>query len=308
VGGSGGGHYRLTPTDVNRIREDAEAQLERSRTDSEINTLLQRELSEMNDRDTERVGRRLDEIEQALRDEVEEFERLLFGGSVAKHTYVDGLSDIDSLALIDEASARDRSPDEVREDLARTLKGQLNMGDVERIDIGRMAVTVTYRDGTTVQLLPAVKQGDQQAIPSADGKEWTRINPTAFSDRLSRLNSEKAGAVVPAIKIAKAIIANTLPDEERPSGYHVEALAIAAFESYNGPRTQRAMAERFFSAACKDVLKPIADVTGQSPYVDAHLGEAGSPPRIALGRRLAQIAKMMQEARSASDWQDLIGE
>lgn len=309
MGSSGSGSsYRLNESEISRLREQAQARLERSHVDAEVNAFLQRQLVEINNRDTDKIGRRLDEIEQGLHDEVEEFERLLLGGSVAKHTYVDGLSDIDSLVVLTEEVVGDRKPEEMREEFRDLLTRHLNMGDVESIQVGRMAVTVVYRDGTEIQLLPAVQQGDSQAISSATGEEWARINPKEFSDRLTRINHDQAGAVVPGIKVAKAVIANLLPEDARPSGYHVEALAVAAFEGYDGARTPKAMAERFFEAASEDVLRPIRDVTGQSRFVDDSLGDAGSSARRSLARRFGQIAKRMRDSASVSDWQALLGE
>jgi len=271
-----------------------------------VNALLQRALVEINDRDSEAVRERLDNIEEALRNEVDEFDRLLFGGSVAKHTWVDGLSDVDSLVVLDPAVVGDRTPAEMRQEFEDILRRRLDMSDVETIDVGRMAVTVKYRDGVEIQLLPAVERGEALAVSSATGTDWARIDPKRFSERLSRLNGEQAGAVIPAIKVAKAILAAQLPEERRPTGYHVEALAIAAFDGYDGPRTPKAMAQRFFERATADVLRPIPDLTGQSRFVDSDLGGADSGERQSLARNLRRIARSMQSATSATDWQALL--
>lgn len=309
MGGSGGGSYSYSEIQMEKLREEAGARLERSRLDSEINGLLQRELAQINDRDTDTVNRYLDEIEEAIRDKVDVFERIVLAGSVAKHTYVDGLSDIDSLVVLDESVVGERTPEQVRSDLRDILNQQLNMGAVQGIEVGRLSVTVKYRDGTEIQLLPAVQRGDSVAISSPGGDEWVGINPKEFSSRLTHLNNSQAGAVVPAIKIAKAIVANTLPEAaRRPSGYHMEALALSAFGGYDGPRTPKALAQRFFDIACQDVLRPISDVTGQSRHIDASLGNANSPSRRAIARHFAQIAKQMRDASSASEWQRLLDE
>jgi hypothetical protein len=157
-----------------------------------------------------------------------------------------------------------------------------------------------------IQLLPAVERGDALAVSSPTGADWARIDPKRFSERLSQLNRDQAGAVVPAIKVAKAILAARLPEEARPTGYHVEALATAAFEGYDGPRTPKAMAQRFFESAAENVLRPISDVTGQSRYVDANLGGADSPERRRLARNLGRLSRSMQSATSAADWQALL--
>jgi Second Messenger Oligonucleotide or Dinucleotide Synthetase domain len=306
--GGGGGTSRLSGRDLESIREQAQERLERNRNDSEINSLLQHELASINERDVDLVRRRLDAIQDALAEDVVEIDRILFGGSVAKRTYVDGLSDVDSLLVFDPGAVGDQSPQDVRSDVRETLEGGLNRGDVESIRSGNLAITVRYRDGLEIQLLPAVGQGDEQLISSASGERWIKIQPRKFADRLTRVNEDNGGGVIPAIKLAKAIIAGRLPEGERPTGYHVEALALAAFDGYNGPRTPKAMVERLFDAAARSAMEPISDVTGQSVHVDESLGPAGSPSRQRLSSRFRQIAKDLTTAKSASEWQKLFPE
>ena len=97
-------------------------------------------------------------------------ERLLFGGSVAKRTYVDGLSDVDALVLLEGDSLKEMSPEEVRRDFAESLRRALPQGNVQEIREGAIAVTIEYNDGTEIQLLPAVRTADGISISSPDGK------------------------------------------------------------------------------------------------------------------------------------------
>jgi len=307
-GGGGGGNYSLGPSEIARLRDEARARLDRSRLDSDVNTLLQHSLVDLNDRDNEGAASRLEEIQQSLSGTTKDIDRVVFGGSVAKHTYVDGLSDIDALVVLDPQSVGGTTPDEMRDAFKRLLMQRLNMGDVEEIQSGTLAVTVRYRDGMEIQLLPAVDRGEGVAIASATGKDWTAINPRDFADRLTRLNQAKGNAVIPSIKLAKAIIAEEIPEQTRPTGYHVEALALAAFRDYEGSRTPRAMVQHFFDEASSAVVKPIADVTGQSAEVDEYLGEAESPQRFAIARRFRQIARKMEQAESINEWRQLLGE
>src|ERR1700694_3101136 len=219
MGGSGGGGgYRFNPSDLANLREEAQARLDRSRLDADVKEFLQHQLVNINDRDTNRVDERLGDVEAALEGTLSEFDRVLFGGSVAKHTYVDGLSDIDSLVVLDPSLAVDATPAEVRHKVEESLLRRLNMSDVERIRVGDLAVTVKYKDGMEVQLLPAVERDKVISISSPDGKSWAPINPREFADRLSSLNANQGNAVIPAIKLAKAIIAESFPQHGRPTG------------------------------------------------------------------------------------------
>lgn len=309
MGGSGGGsNYRLTQKEVDELRREAQERLQRSKLDAEINSFLQGELARINDRDTDLVNNRLDQVEEAIFQELQEFNRLLFGGSVAKHTYVDGLSDIDALVVLDAAAVGDRGPDGMRQELYDILRQKLSMRDVSDIRVGTMAVTVTYRDGMELQLLPAVQRNDRIAVSSQGGDEWSHVRPKDFAESLTRVNEQTGRAVVPTIKIAKAVVNELVPEKIRPNGYHLEALSVAAFRDYDGPRTTRAMAETFFESAARNILKPIRDVTGQSQYLDSDLGPADSETRRSLSRRFLKIARQMRSATSVDDWRQILGE
>jgi hypothetical protein len=288
-------------------REAAEA-AEASQLESSVNSLLSEQLGELNARDTDLVRGYLDQIEDALKDRVEEFDRLKFGGSVAKHTHVDGLSDIDSLVVLDPEGRQAESSAEVRNEIAKVLRLRLGRDRVEGVTVGNLAVTVHYRDGTEIQLLPAIEKNGRLRISKRDGKGWTEhIRPRTFTDALSDLNARQARTVVPTIKLAKAILGNRLPKEERLSGYHVEALAMKAFDNYGGPKTLKSTLTHFFESAAEEVRTPVRDVTGQSVHVDDYLGSADSTARRRAAAELSGLARTMRDTRSADDWRRLLG-
>jgi predicted nucleotidyltransferase len=301
-GGGGGGGSPGGEQGLDRLRERAAEQVARAQFDSEVNARLDEELPNLNSRDVELVRQRLDELKEALGDEVDEIDRVLFGGSIAKHTFVDGLSDVDVLVMLNEVT--DLSPAAAKEQFANALREHL--GDRAEVTVGKIAVTVQYRDGLEVQLLPAIQQGDHRAISSPDGSEWVQIRPGNFARRLTDVNKAQAGAAIPAIKLAKAIIARELAEPDRPSGYHVEALSVAAFANYRGPRDPKSMLTHFFGSAANDVLKPIPDVTGQSERVDAYLGAGGSAPRTRVSAAFQAIAERMEHSTNLDDWSALL--
>jgi hypothetical protein len=305
--GSGGGAYRIKPSEVAARRREAEEAAQSAQTDAEVNSILNRRLIEINRRDSEEVSRRLEEIQAALSDQIEGVDRLLFGGSVAKQTYVEGLSDIDSLLVLNAQAYGNLSPREVIGKLEEALESRLDRGDAIQIDSGELGVTVKYKDGLEVQLLPAVDRKEGLSIAAAGGVQWAAIEPKTFAERLSKVNQDQAGAVVPAIKLAKSVLASEAASG-RPSGYHLEALAVAAFEHYSGPRNPKAMLTHLFDSASKNVKRPIADVTGQSRHVDGYLGAADSQERRAMSKRLGTITRRMKNAPNVEAWQALLGE
>lgn len=305
--GSGGSEYRVDRDAAARRLREAEEASRDAQTDAEVNSLLNRRLLEVNRRNNEEVASRLEEIQAALAGQIEGVDRLLFGGSVSKHTYVEGLSDVDSLLVLNSDDYGGLKPNQVLAKLQQALESKLDRGQALRIKQGQLSVTVEYKDGLEVQLLPAVERQSGLSIKSASGDRWTTIEPKSFAGRLSKVNQSQAGAVVPAIKLAKSILASQ-PVTPTPSGYHLEALAVAAFENYSGPRNPKAMVTQLFDSATKNVRRPIADVTGQSGHVDEYLGEPDSAERRTMSSGLGAIARRMKNASNADAWRSLLGE
>ncbi len=303
-GGSGGGSYfpRTPEKNVESLTRRAQEQAERDRGDAEANQTLLSLLSQYNERDTDVVAERLESLLDSIGSGIE-VEKILFGGSVAKHTYVDGLSDVDALVVLDDTETD--SPSEVRSAFRSLLERRLPMRRIEGIREGDLAVTVTYTDGMEIQLLPAVRSGQDLAIAESSGERWSHVRPRAFQERLRAVNQAQSSAVVPTIKLAKSAIAN-LPDDRRLSGYHVEALAVEVFRDYQGRKTPVAMLRHFVAEAAERVRTPIPDPTGQSRSVDEYLGPVGSTARKLVSDSLATLSRQLRAARTAERWKELI--
>jgi hypothetical protein len=308
MGGSGGGSY--TNWSAESLTREVRDDNEKSGADFEVSLAgyLSELLASYNSRDVALVQERIEEAKNLLQDTVEESFEQLFGGSVAKHTYVDGLSDIDSLLVLNGSKFEDLSPATILQRMEAILRKGL--ADKAKVEHGHMAVTLTYPDGMTVQLLPAIRQEGGLKVPSARHEGWSDINPDSFRVVLSKRNQECGGKLVPTIKLAKAIIAS-LTEQYRLTGYHVESLAISAFGGYQGPKTTTAMLPYLFNRAKDLVLSPIRDRTGQSVHVDAYLGEANSSERQYVSRLVANLAKRMANASAAqskTQWQAMFSD
>ena len=143
-----------------------------------------RELVFVDGRNIDLMGRYLDVIQDVLDAKGYLIERLELGGSVAKHTYVDGLSDVDALVIQGEGLYGGQLPEEVKRGLADILRRGLPRADVRNIREGTLAVTVEFIDGMEIQLLPAVVSTAGVAIASSDGKSWSSIRPQEFASAL----------------------------------------------------------------------------------------------------------------------------
>jgi len=306
-GGGGGPFVHRSPEQLARQVRDAEDETAIKIFETDLGGLLGELLASANSRDVGLVQDRLETIKDALGNELETTIDSLFGGSVAKHTYVDGLSDVDSLLILNDTVLDGVLPSEAIAHIANIIAEEL--GEDAGVSTGRLAVTVQYEDGMQVQLLPAFREGDRLVVPSFRHDAWSGIAPAAFQNALTARNEACGGKLVPTIKLAKAIIGN-LPEEQRLTGYHVESLAIAAFRGYDGPKTTAAMLPVFFEKARELVMQPIRDSTGQSVHVDEYLGTEDSDQRTAASHILGRIGKRMRNASahmSKGQWAALFG-
>lgn len=311
MSGSGGGFppYRYAPQrtedDIDSIRQrTADVEYERSVSES-----LAEILRAYNQRDAQLTNDRLNEVKALIEDFLESSIDLRFGGSISKHTYNDGMSDVDSLMLLTESIFASESPQQLLQEFESLLKGALST-DVE-VESGPLAITLTYEDGLKLQLLPAIRTTTGVRIADGEGMGWSNvIHPERFAEQLTQANQQLEGRLVPTIKLVKGAVENLGLGSEL-KGYHVEAMAIRAFENYTGEPNTKSMLQHFFDRASNLIKAPIQDSTGQSIYIDDHLGPSNSPQREQISHQIERIAQKMREAdgiRSVADWMDCIGE
>ena len=183
MGGSGGGYFPSRPQELQNLIQQSQQDTKRQALEGEINEYLLSLLAVLNERNSQSTREQLDKILNVLSEAIDA-ERLLFGGSVAKHTYVDGLSDVDALVILDGDKYAQKSSSQVLGALYRHLKNELSTSVYTEIRKGEMAVTVTLRDGTELQLVPALKMGKTVSVPNRSG-DWITTDPKAFQKQLT---------------------------------------------------------------------------------------------------------------------------
>lgn len=289
-----------------KLKQDSDDQKDSGTYNSEINDHLQDILSGLNDRDNESIRTHIDTILIALSKDDVGIIQLLYGGSISKHTYVDGLSDIDLLAIIDRTELVGDSPGEVLDYFEDLIRQRLPNSDIQK---GPLAITINYSDGCQVQILPALQTATGIRIADQDNQTWSNVvRPDNFARKLTAVNQQNNNGVVPVIKLFKAINSEK-PKDNQLKGYHIESLAIEAFSNYNGPKTRNAMLMHLTAYASSAVLSPIKDSTGQSVHVDDYLGDGNSLERQRVRLSLVRINNQMNIAdaeRSMDRWQDII--
>jgi predicted nucleotidyltransferase len=306
MGGGSSSYFPKKSSQLQALIRQTQEGTEQQRLDGDVNGYLRRLLVKLNDSHPEKVQDRIDEITGVLKED-HEVEKLLFGGSVAKHTFVDGLSDVDALVILGGKELELESPIEFLRSFLKALEGGLTHDEIATLDKGNLAVTVTYTDETEIQLLPALRRGHEIAIAESNGRDWKAINPKAFYRELTKANERLDRSLVPTIKLMKSILSD-LPDDIRPTGYHVESLCLEATKGYRGPTTLKSVLLHALTASSALALHPIDDITNQSRHVDSYLGKRNSDQRVQLSRALAGIARRLNAATTIDRWKEIIEE
>lgn len=311
MGGSGGGGFfhgdsSKKPSD---IIEQIKREQERARArefENKVNQLINDTLKSANDRDTEAVNSHIDTMIKALNNEIDGNVQTMFGGSVSKHTYVDGLSDVDVLVVLNNSELSEKSPSEVNKYFAEQLKIRLPQ---TKINAGKLAITVKFSDGIEIQLLPSIKTETGLKIAKANGENWSKVvKPGKFTEKLVNINQACNGKVVPVIKLVKSIVSE-LPEKRQMSGYHIESMAVSIFSNYNGGKTSKSMLKHFFEKAVSRVLSPIKDKTGQTVNTDSYMGAKDSVQRKAVSDSLSGIVRKIESAErsgSMDKWKEIL--
>lgn len=308
-GSSGGFFYESNPKKPSELIEQIKREQELAKTrefENKVNELIKETLRNANNRDIDAINSHIDVLLNSLNKEIDGSVQTVFGGSVAKHTFVNGLSDVDLLVVLNKSELANKSPDQVNQYFKDQLSKRFPKSEVT---MGKLAVTIKFSDGIEIQILPALKTSDGVKIAQENGRDWSNIiRPGKFAEKLVKTNQQCNGKVVPVVKLAKSII-SSLPEKRQLSGYHIESLAVSIFANYKGENTTKAMLKYFFEKASTRSLQPIADKTGQSINTDSYLGKRNSIERKAVSDSLSGIQRRIETAERSQvleKWKDIL--
>lgn len=287
-------------------------EIEKIATESGFYTELNGEMGDLlkdyNNRDRDQIRKHLENIRKKLESELEgKGLELVFGGSIAKYTYVNGLSDIDMLVALNRTDLANKNPVEILSYFKAKLEERFPKSEIK---MGDLAVTISFKkSGLEIQLLPSVKTATGFRIADPETKDWSKVvKPFKFAEELTKVNQNNNGNVVPIIKLFKPIIEKA-PKDIKMSGYHAEALAIEIFKDYEGTKSYSKMLTYFCQKAQSRVLKPIGEITGQTEHIDSKFGPENSNIRKKLSSYLERVTLKMKLAISNSsieDWRQIL--
>lgn len=303
MGGSGG-NYRYapkSPRQIDELVEQSGAETQERATSTDIERIIDDKLGKINDHDYEAIDRHRTQIENKLRETYEGVESVQYGGSHSRHTDVSGLSDVDILVPMGQASDAPKSSNEAIERLASVLRERYPNS---KIETGHMAVTVHFSDGIEIQVLPAYRvNSDRFKIPNPNTSGWVETCPTAFAKKLTDANRKHNNLVVPIIKVAKYLCdKHNVP----VSSYHLENMVIESLTHYSGRLNQHEMLQHVINQAKSQVLHRIPDPCGQSSDV---AGEIASSERKTLASRFRSLEQKIAHANTAAscdEWKTLL--
>ena len=274
---------------------------------NDFNECCERLLAQYSHRNTAATTRHVEGLCNILRRQGEVVQPM-FGGSVRRGTYVNGLSDVDVLLIVNQSSLANQQP----ADAIAYVKDAIERGlPNNTVKAGNLAITVYYADGAEIQVLPAIRRGDggiRIADPGNTG--WSNVaRPDVFAQKLVEINQANGSRVLPTIKLAKAIADCYVRRPSRKiAGYHMEALAIEAFRNYSGDLDSKSMLVHLFSHSITAVMSPIADPTGQSQHVDETLGRRNSSTRQRVSTYFGQMRAMVRSCNTRQDFDRLFCE
>ena len=277
---------------------------QQSLNDQQINAYLRNVLRDYNNRDTEAINRHIDVLRDVLEKEDPDVVRTSFGGSVSRHTYVSGLSDVDVLMIVNDSSLSGQDPTSAIGEMADLIGRRMPRTQVRH---GDLAVTVRYSDGNEIQMLPAIRTKSGIRIAEPRSNRWSNVvHPERFAQKLTKIKQANAGEGIPTIKLTKGIVARlTQSKRDRISGYHIESLAIEAFKNYRGPYELKRMMSHLADFSANAVRNPIRDSTGQSRHVDDYLGPARSAQRQRASDVFRRVKNSLSHCRTTDDLDNL---
>ncbi len=136
----------------------------------EFNRYCEDLLVQYNRRNVEAATRHIEGLCDILRQQGDVVQTM-FGGSVRRGTYVNGLSDVDVLLIVNQSSLVNHPPANVIAHIRESVQRRMPLN---LVTAGNLAVTVRYSDGTEIQVLPAIRRrGGGVRIAEPGSTTWS---------------------------------------------------------------------------------------------------------------------------------------
>lgn len=170
-------------------------------------------------------------------------------GSYGRFTAILNIKDVDILLFLPEAEL-DRTPNAVLLEIGRLLA---DYPDTTINTVGqRRSIHLEFPEHDLhLDIVPAVLDGSLEEplkVPDRPQAEWIDSDPLGYGRRLSNLNAEKGGKVVPLDKLVKAW-RDVQMKVRRPKSYVLEVMVLYASEgghiTFDGESIESTLAQFF---------------------------------------------------------------
>lgn len=152
-------------------------------------------------------------------------------GSYGRSTATERIADVDILAFVPD-DQEDRTPNAVLLELHGVLKDYPNARTVDLRGQRRSVRVDLPEDELSLDIVPAIaKNGLDRPllVPDRPQALWIRSDPLGYAERLTKVNQENGGKLIPLIKLVKV-----WRDEHmvyrRPKSYVLEVILLYAVE------------------------------------------------------------------------------
>lgn len=164
-------------------------------------------------------------------------------GSYGRSTAIELIPDVDVLVFVP-VEELDRTPNAVLLELHNVLKGY-PAAEINTHGQRRSVRLELPSDNLCLDIVPAVAArglGHALQVPDRPQQEWIASDPLGYAERLTGLNQEHGGKLVPLVKVVKA-----WRDEQmlrrRPKSYVIEVMLLCGVEEGTLVLCDRSMAE-----------------------------------------------------------------
>lgn len=283
---------------------------------------LQREVNVASDGDKKARGRRR-LFEDAL-DPLEEVDKFIRSGSLARGSQIDPINDVDVVVVFD----ADKQPEwgqagkSAREALEYTsnLIHQLIGKDAPEPKDGEERVRLIHirnhsvkcflddPDETehpfTVDVVPAIAYGDHQLIPEKNSSKWVESDPKKLIDDVADRHAEW-NQFVKLVRVLKRW------NKDQGAGMKSLVVEVLALEHLTEDTRPKALSA-FFTAAAARIYEPVNDPAGLCGEIDRNMDKALAYEKLDAAASAAYHAVNAQERgetdQAACYWRKVFGD
>lgn len=245
-------------------------------------------------------------------------------GSYARQTAIERIPDVDVLLFVP-SDQEERTPNAVLRELHSVLNDYPNAGEVDLRGQRRSVRLELPDDNLCLDIVPAIaKRGVDKRllVPDRPQEMWIASDPLGYAERLSRVNQEKGGKLVPLVKVVKAWRDEHMV-HRRPKSYVLEVMLLYGVEDGDLALCDRSRSENVHDAFVyvADKYAELMDSGSEAPRIrdpqisDTFITRGWSREhfetfmrRIREARRAAERALAAKDEASASvEWKRVFG-